>query len=388
MSTMFRTRVVWYVLIVFALSITGAYSAEVQPGPAPAPEPAAKEAPAAEEAPAAPMIGSGDVIAKVNGINITENEMNDEIEMMIQNLGQNIPAQLIPQIKPQMYKQALDSMISKMLLKSVAQEKNITVGPEDVEKQYEKFKKQFPSEERYKEILSQQKVTEDEIRKRIQESPDLLYSKVLNTQAPKPEPAKEEEVKKYYDDNVSKMKQQETVTASHILLQFGDKPAETDKAALKTKLEGIRKDIVDGKISFEDAAKQFSNCPSAAQGGNLGEFTHGKMVPEFEKVAFALKPGEISDVFETQFGYHICKVTAHQPERTYPFEEIKDKIKDYLDQKEQAETHKAYIAKLRETAKIETLVSEDAWKAKFAPAKVPAVPSDMNIQVDPNSLKQ
>ena len=69
-------------------------------------------------------------------------------------------------------------------------------------------------------------------------------------------------------------------------------------------------------------------------------------------------------------------------------DEIKDKIKDYLDQKEQAETHKAYIAKLRETAKIETLVSEDAWKAKFAPAKVPAVPSDMNIQVDPNSLKQ
>ncbi len=178
------------------------------------------------------------------------------------------------------------------------------------------------------------------------------------------------------------------MTASHILLQFDGDPDEAEKAALKTKLEGIRKDIVDGKISFEDAAKQFSNCPSSAQGGNLGEFTRGKMVPEFEKVAFAAKVGEISPVFETQFGYHIVKVAEHQEEKTYPYDEIKDRIREFLEQREQAETHKAYIAKLRETAKIETLITEEAWKAKFAPARSPAAPGDMQIQVDPNSLKQ
>jgi len=366
---MFRTRILWYVPVLLALSITGPQAAEVQPA-----------------APAAPA--SGEIVAKVNGINIMEDQMEEEIEMLIQNLGQNIPPQLLPQIKPQMYKQALDSLISKMLLKSVAQEKNITINPDDVEKQYEKFKKQFPSEERYKEILAAQNVTEEEIRKRIAESPDLLYSKVLNTQAPEPDATTEEEVKKYYDDHIENMKQQESVTASHILLQFDGDPDEAEKAALKTKLEGIRKDIVDGKISFEDAAKQFSNCPSSAQGGNLGEFTRGKMVPEFEKVAFAAKVGEISPVFETQFGYHIVKVAEHQEEKTYPYDEIKDRIREFLEQREQAETHKAYIAKLRETAKIETLITEEAWKAKFAPARSPAAPGDMQIQVDPNSLKQ
>ncbi|MFP4105529.1 MAG: peptidylprolyl isomerase [Phycisphaerae bacterium] len=99
------------------------------------------------------------------------------------------------------------------------------------------------------------------------------------------------------------------ITASHILLTVEPTATTKDLKAAKTKLTKVKKLIADGKISFEDAAKKYSGCPSKEKGGDLGEFTFQKMVTPFSEVAFTTEKGEVSDVFRTQYGYHILKVT-------------------------------------------------------------------------------
>ena len=131
--------------------------------------------------------------------------------------------------------------------------------------------------------------------------------------------ASESEAKAFYDANPDQFKSGESVTASHILV-------DTEEAALN-----ILADIKAGKISFEDAAKTYSSCPSKENGGSLGEFTRGQMVPEFDAAAFAMAEGEISETpVQTQFGYHLIKLTAKKESNVIPFDEVKEGVKNML----------------------------------------------------------
>lgn len=99
------------------------------------------------------------------------------------------------------------------------------------------------------------------------------------------------------------------VQASHILLMCPLYATEVEAAAVKARLEAIAKEVKDGKVTFADAAKKDSACPSSEKGGDLGAFTYGKMVPAFAEVAFAMKVDEVSGVVRTSFGFHLIKVT-------------------------------------------------------------------------------
>ena len=125
----------------------------------------------------------------------------------------------------------------------------------------------------------------------------------------------EEEIKAFYDENKSLYNRPEMVSASHILVDSEEKANE------------ILEDITDG-LSFEDAAKEFSSCPSKQEGGALGQFGKGQMVKEFEDAAFAMRVGEISAPVKTQFGYHIIKLTENLSARNAEFEEVYQEVKD------------------------------------------------------------
>lgn len=173
------------------------------------------------------------------------------------------------------------------------------------------------------------------------------------------------DLKAAYDAN---KKDYEQVHARHILIAFKGSPAaQTGKKELtedeaKAKAQEIRKKIAAG-AKFEDLAKTESDdIGSAANGGDLGNFNHGQMVPEFETAAFALKPGEVSDVVRTQFGYHIIKVESHD---MTPFDGVKEKLSHDLHQKKVQEA----LDKLKNDAKPEF---NDAY---FAPPAPPAAPA-------------
>jgi peptidyl-prolyl cis-trans isomerase C len=143
----------------------------------------------------------------------------------------------------------------------------------------------------------------------------------------------DDEVKKYYEDNKETFGQPATVSARHILV-------ETEEEAKKAKEE-----ILSGKISFGDASMKYSMCPSNQQGGNLGEFSKGMMVPEFEEAAFTAEIGKISEPVKTQFGYHLIIVDAKNEASIKSFDEVKDSVLDQLLKQNQ---HKKYDQMLKE----------------------------------------
>lgn len=128
----------------------------------------------------------------------------------------------------------------------------------------------------------------------------------------------EVEAKKFYNENKGLFNEPESVKASHILVQ--------DEATANK----ILSEIDEGK-KFEDAAKEYSTCPSKANGGDLGFFSKGQMVPEFETAAFALDKGEITKTpVKTQFGFHIIKLTGKRDAMELTFSEAEDKVKAEL----------------------------------------------------------
>lgn len=143
----------------------------------------------------------------------------------------------------------------------------------------------------------------------------------------------DEEIKKFYDENPDQFVSGTTYNASHILV------ADEETAnALLAKINA-------GEISFEDAARENSTCPSGQQGGELGDFSHGQMVPEFENACEAMEVGTISAPVQTQFGWHIIKLNKKEAGGTMKFSEIKNDIRDALvSQKQQA----AYQSKINQ----------------------------------------
>lgn len=143
----------------------------------------------------------------------------------------------------------------------------------------------------------------------------------------------DDEVKKYYEDNKEAFAQPATVSARHILV-------ETEEEAKKAKEE-----IASESISFGDAAMKYSICPSNQQGGSLGEFSKGMMVPEFEEAAFTAEIGVITEPVKTQFGYHLIVVDAKNEASVKSFDEVKDSVLNQLLQQNQ---HTKYDQMLKE----------------------------------------
>jgi peptidyl-prolyl cis-trans isomerase D len=142
-----------------------------------------------------------------------------------------------------------------------------------------------------------------------------------------------QQIERYYNDNIQQYSTPEQVRASHILLKTEGK----DDAAVKKQAEDLLAQLKKG-ANFEELAKKNSQDEgSAVKGGDLDFFGRGAMVPEFDKVAFELQPGQLSDVVKSQFGYHIIKVTDKRPASQKPLSEVRSQIEDTL-KYEQAQT--------------------------------------------------
>jgi len=167
----------------------------------------------------------------------------------------------------------------------------------------------------------------------------------------------EEAMKKVYDEAAKQIEGEQEVHARHILVETEDE-AKAIEAELKKGAD------------FAELAKKKSKDPGASDGGDLGFFTKDQMVPEFSAAAFSLEPGKISDPVKTQFGWHIIKVEEKRNRKAPDFEQVKGQIETYVTRKAQAE----YVAKLRESAKVERMD-----QAANVPAKTEAKPADSKM---------
>ena len=145
----------------------------------------------------------------------------------------------------------------------------------------------------------------------------------------------EEEVRGYYDTHKDEMSEGETVNASHILVDSEDKASEILAA------------INAGEISFEDAAREHSSCPSSAQGGNLGDFGRGQMVPEFDQACFEMEEGEVRGPVKTQFGYHLIRLNKKNPAETLSYNDVRAQLYEQLTREKQQAAYQSKINQLK-----------------------------------------
>lgn len=292
------------------------------------------------------------VVAKVNGVAITQAEVDRAVKILLaqSKMQQPVPGEIM--------KKAEAAAMNQLIASELLYQAGVKTADKDLDKQVEtqiaQRRAQFPSPVEYEKALKENNLTEKDLTVLMRK--DIVINNLLQKEVAGKITVSEADVKKFYDDNKDKFKTEESVKASHILIGVDAKATADDKKKAKEKAEAIRKRLLTGE-DFAAVAKKESTCPSASQGGDLGSFTKGQMVPEFEKAAFALKPGEISDVVETKFGYHIIKVQEKKPAGTVSFDEAKKNIEGYLKSQKTQKAVNEYLEKLRKEAKVEILKS-------------------------------
>jgi len=181
---------------------------------------------------------------------------------------------------------------------------------------------------------------------------DIKIRKLLEAKTAAVSAVSDEQVAAYYEGNKEMFTLPASVSARHILVKVDQGADEAAKAAAKTKIEDIRKQIEDGTVTFEAAATENSDCPSSQRGGDLGTFSHGQMVPAFEEAAFSQEINAVGPVIETPFGYHIVQVTEKADAGERKLEEVSAEISEQLSIQDKQTVVQDYIEALRTAAVI------------------------------------
>ncbi len=239
------------------------------------------------------MNGNSKVLAVVGGRPITE----EDIDRAILGMGQRGQQYNNPQGR----KMLLEQLIHKELILMDAR-KNLMEHEADFKQQLEHIKTELLANYYMEKLMRQVRVSESELQA-------------------------------YYDEHPEEFQGEENVSASHILVDSEEKAKEL--------LELIKA----GDVTFEEAAKEHSSCPSGQNGGNLGQFGHGQMVPEFDEACFSMEPGQVAGPVKTQFGFHLIRLDEKFPAQPVSFAEAKAALEQKLLTEAQ---QKAYQSKMNQ----------------------------------------
>jgi len=294
--------------------------------------------------------GTGDnYIAIVNGKKIPRQSLDQKMNFVkkrYESQGQQLGEQQLTAMKNDI----AQSMVEKELLYQKSKELGLKIDSEQVEGQLQQFKDQFPDEKQYAQQLATLGYTEDSLRSEIKEN--LAIQKLIEEEIASDISISDEALKSYYDSNSKEFESPERVKARHILIKSGEDADPADKQEAKKKIQKIQKRMDEGE-KFADLARESSDCPSSKKGGDLGFFSQGQMVKPFEEAAFSLEPGEVSDIVETRFGYHLIQVDDKKPASKKSFDEVKQGLKQRLKQKKIKKQVPEYVERLKENADIE-----------------------------------
>lgn len=292
---------------------------------------------------------AADKVATVNGTVIARSDLDRKAERLQQQykfMGRPADDSALPEIR----KEALEQIIKNELLYQESVKKGIEVDAEAIQQHLSTMKSRFQSEEEFNERIARENLTMEDLereftrRKAVQ---SLIEKEVIPNVT-----VSEEESKSYYDENPAQFLQPAQVKASHILIKMGPDMDEEEKTEKREEINKIKQKLDEG-ADFTETAKEFSQGPSAPKGGDLGYFSHDRMVRPFADAAFALEVGEVSDIVVTQFGYHLIKVFDKKDGSATPFETVKRQVEEMLKSRKIGEAVTLHAKKLEEEATIE-----------------------------------
>lgn len=277
-------------------------------------------------------------VARVNSSDIMATDVDAFVKPVLQRakvMGQEVT----PEMEAKIRKEWTEHLISRTLLLDQARSRDIVVDEDEI-------KRNMASPQ-----YSGVEMPADKLKELVRG--DIMINTIITTDVMDKISVTAKELQDFYDVRKEEMKEPEQVKARHILFKIDADADEGTKSKKLKEAKALLKEARKAKVEFAELAKEHSEGPSAPNGGDLGYFAKGRMVPSFETAAFALQPGGISDVVETQFGYHIIKVEEKRAARDIPFDEVKDAIRENIKlQRGNGEIEK-WIDKLRGEATIE-----------------------------------
>lgn len=297
-----------------------------------------------------------EVVAKSENFTVTADEVQQAItrrlsqsKMPVSNLG-NLP----PNVLKNLAYSATQQLIDQHLIAAKAEDEGYVPAAEDAKKQLEQWEEQA-GKEKLEESLEQNGITREQLLEDL--GRELGVRQWLQEEVMSNVTVDEEAAREFYEDNPQAFNTDEQKKASHILVSADQSASEKERKKAKSKAEDLRKQLDDG-ADFAELAEAESDCPSSKQGGDLGFFGKGQMAPAFEEAAFALDEGELSDVVETRFGYHVIQGGADKEAGTVPFEEAKPQIMQHLQQQEGQQALQKVVDILKEQTDVEVLIEE------------------------------
>jgi peptidyl-prolyl cis-trans isomerase C len=344
-----KTRVI--VVVAVAIAVAPALGCRKNPAEqsAAAQTPATQAKPAEPPAPPKPMPAElPDVLARVNGQAV----MKADFERLLKNLEAN-RGPVPPDQRDRVMRGLLDQLITYNVLKQEAAARSVQVPDAEVDAKVQEMRKPFATDAEFQKALTARNTTASQLKEDARA--DLVINKMMEAEVANATAATEADAKDFYDKNPDRFKQPDSIRASHILIMAAENADDATKKAARAKIDGVLKRVKAGE-DFAALAKEHSQDGSSAQGGDLGFFPRGQMVPPFDQAAFALKPGEISDVVTTQFGYHIIKLIERKEASTVPFDTVKPRVLEFLSNDKKQQRINALIDDAKKRAKIEVLV--------------------------------
>lgn len=308
-----------------------------------------------QKAPAAAAVSSGKVVnaiaAIVNDDIITLYEVDRESQPLIREAEKK--SAIDAAARTQMRRAALEHLIEKKLLDQKIKELNIKVTDEEIRQAIDDVKRQnsMSSQEVLVSALASQGLTFEQYRTQLQEQIEKL--KLISMEVRAKIQVGETEMREYYETNLAKYTEDDTFRARHIFFRTNEKaPAADIKRTMTTALM-VLAEAKSGK-DFAELAKSYSEDPAARKdGGALGSFKKGDMLPELEGAILAMKPGEVSELVYTTSGFHIIKLEERTTGKVKPFESVKSEIEEALYRKKSEDRFNQWAKDLRAKASIE-----------------------------------
>jgi peptidyl-prolyl cis-trans isomerase C len=255
-----------------------------------------------------------------------------------------------PSTYRQIQEEVVEQLIVQELLWQEAQRREFVASDEEVDAELSGLKENFDSQQTFEFRIKEGGFTEASFRENIRQQRSV-QKMIAGDIIPAIE-IDDAEIQAFYDANLDKMQVDEQVRARHILIKLEPDADDAARAEAMAKIQSVQEEL-DAGASFAIMAIEHSEGPSAPQGGDLGYFGRGQMVPTFEAVAFALEPGDVSGAVETQFGFHLIKVEDHVEKSAVDLDTARPQIENYLGQQKLEESIETLVETLRADNKVE-----------------------------------
>ncbi|HIG84883.1 MAG TPA: hypothetical protein EYG40_09520 [Verrucomicrobia bacterium] len=269
-------------------------------------------------------------LATVNGKTITPADIERALLMRYGPSLNQMPAEqranAIKQVTPRM----AEELISRNLLLGAAKTAKTKSNAKELKRTLEQIKGSLPPTVKFEDYIKKMGHNEKSFEAEVAE--ELLINFHVQEILSAVKAPTDAELQKHYEENKQSFNSKENITASHILLKIDPGLDEKVKSEKLKAIQKLRAQLITAKgTGFDKLAKEHSDCPSSARGGDLGSFGRGQMVPTFEKAAFTQKVGDVGEIVETKFGYHLIKVTKKTKAGQRKFEDVKEELTRQLD---------------------------------------------------------